>query len=96
MNRPCLNTVTTAATLFHGNNPQSNLTNILKESDLSAQDIEIAAAALPDILQDMPKTESASLKFKRIMGKLSKPFYDICIKVVTDIASETAKKTIGL
>jgi hypothetical protein len=30
------------------------------------------------------------------MGKLGKPLYDISIKVVTDIASETAKKTIGL
>jgi hypothetical protein len=73
-----------------------NLTGIFRESDLSPQDIAIAEAALPDILQDTPKTESASLRLKRIMGKLGKPLYDISIKVVTDIASETAKKTIGL
>ena len=73
-----------------------NLTGIFRESDLSPQDIAIAEAALPDILQDTPKTESASLRLKRIMGKLGKPLYEISIKVVTDIASETAKKTIGL
>src|SRR5271165_4660960 len=45
-----------------------NLTGILHGGDLSPQDIAIAEAALPDILQDTAKTESASLKFKQIVG----------------------------
>jgi hypothetical protein len=36
------------------------------------------------------------VKLKRIMSKLGKPVYDISIKVVSDMASKTAKKTIGL
>ncbi len=52
--------------------------------------------ALPDVLRDTPKTESASLKIKRILGKVGKPLYDVAIKVVTDIASEGAKKILGL
>jgi hypothetical protein len=73
-----------------------NLKEIFKESELSAEDVAIAEATLPDVLQDTPRTESASLKLRGIMGKLGKPLYDISIKVITDIASETAKKTLGL
>lgn len=73
-----------------------NLNEIWRESDLSQQDLDELTRTLPDVLRDTPRTESASLKMKRIMGKLGKPVYDIAIKVVTDVASETAKKTLGL
>jgi hypothetical protein len=73
-----------------------NLKEVLKESELSAQDLQELDKALPDILRDTPKTESASLKMKRIFGKMGKPLYEVAMKVVTDIASETAKKTLGL
>jgi hypothetical protein len=42
------------------------------------------------------RQRARSLKLKRVIGKLGKPLYDISIKVITDIASETAKKTLGL
>jgi len=73
-----------------------NLKGILEESELSSQDRQEIDSALPDILRDTPKTESASLKVKRILGKLGKPLYEVAIKVITDLASETAKKTLGL
>jgi len=73
-----------------------NLKEIFQESELSLQDREELDKALPDIMRDTPKTESASLKVKRIMAKLRKPLYDVAIKVVTDVASETTKKTLGL
>jgi hypothetical protein len=61
-----------------------------------AQDIQDVEGTLPDIVRDTTKTEGASLKLKRILGKLGKDVYSIAIKVVTDIASETAKKTLGI
>lgn len=73
-----------------------NLNDILQESELSARDRQELDSALPDVLRDTPKTESASLKVKRILGKLGKPLYEVSIKVITDVASETAKKTLGL
>lgn len=73
-----------------------NLAEILRASELSPQDVEIIETALPYVLHDTPKTESSSLKVKRVLGKLGKPLYDISVKVITDIASETAKKTLGL
>jgi len=64
-----------------------NLKGILQESELSAEDRKEI---------DTPKTESATLKMKRLLGKIRKPLYDVAIKVVTEVASETAKKTLGL
>ena len=69
---------------------------ILAESELSAQDLQDVDKALPDVLRDTPKTESASLKIKRVLGKMGKPLYDVALKVFTDVASESAKKTLGL
>jgi len=73
-----------------------NLRAVLQESELSTQDREEIDKALPDVLGDTAKTESAALKVKRILGKIGKPAYEVVIKVVTDVASETAKKTLGL
>jgi hypothetical protein len=73
-----------------------NLKCILQESELSSQDLAEVGKVLPDIVRDTAKTESASVKLKRIIGKLGKPLYEVAIKVVTDVASETAKKTLGL
>jgi len=69
---------------------------VLQESELSAEDRQELETALPDILRDTPKTESAALKVKRILGKLGQSLYEIAIKVVTDVASETARKTMNL
>lgn len=73
-----------------------NLTAILGEGALSQQDMEEVQAALPDLVRETARTESASLKTKRILGKLGKPVYEVAIKVISDVASETAKKTMGL
>ncbi len=72
------------------------LTDILKEGALPAEDVQTFSNALPDVLRDSPKTDSASLKIKRILGKLGKDTYDIAIKVLTDVATEAARKQIGL
>ena len=73
-----------------------NFMGIVREGELSPQDLQDLDKALPDIVRDTPKTESASLKARRILEKMGKPLYDIAIKVFTDAASETAKKTLGL
>jgi hypothetical protein len=73
-----------------------NLSEILRESELSEQEISAIEATFPDVLRDTPKTESAALKLRRLLGSLKKPAYDMTIKVISDLASETAKKTMGL
>ena len=51
---------------------------------------------MPDIVRETPRTELASMQFGKILKSLSKPAYDIIVKVVSDIATEAAKKVIGL
>jgi len=38
----------------------------------------------------------AALKLKKLLGKLGKPTYNFCIRVLSDLMSETAKKTFGV
>lgn len=51
-------------------------------------------AAIPDLAIDGPRTELAAGRFKRLLMKGGKAVGDGLLKLVVDIASETAKKTI--
>ncbi|MGX9967101.1 DUF2321 domain-containing protein [Roseomonas sp. F4] len=64
--------------------------------ELDEKDAAEAAALIPDVAATTPRTDVAVFKLKKLLSKLQKPAYDIAIKVVTDVASETAKKTLGL
>lgn len=66
------------------------------ELELEGQDALDAVALVPLVAIDGPKTEIAALKLKKLMEKMAKPTYDIAIKIISDLASETAKKTLGL
>jgi hypothetical protein len=45
---------------------------------------------------EAPRTQVAALKLKKLLGNLGKPAYDISIHVLSDLMSETAKKTFGM
>jgi hypothetical protein len=60
----------------------------------------VDAASVPDLVKmvaiEAPRTEVAALKLRKLLGKLGKPTYDICIHVLSDLMSETAKKALGI
>jgi len=64
--------------------------------DLNEQDAAAAAALVPTIATDNPRTEIAAMKLRKLLGKMSKPAYDVAIKVVGDVAAATAKSHLGL
>ena len=66
------------------------------EMELEGQDATSAAALVPAIATDTPRTEIAAMKLRKLLGTMSKPAYDVAIKVVGDVASEAAKKILGL
>ena len=49
---------------------------------------------IPDLLQDTPRTPVAESKFKKLMTKAGKDAYEGMKKILTDIVSETLKKTL--
>ena len=51
-------------------------------------------ASLDDLVKDTPKTELAGTRFKKIASKLGRDSYEAMKSVITDILSETAKKTL--
>jgi hypothetical protein len=50
--------------------------------------------SLDDLVASSPKTEVASLRFKKIMKKVGKESYDSVKTIVTDLVSESIKKTL--
>jgi hypothetical protein len=73
-----------------------NLEGIIQESGLSAEEVAEAKSTLPDVVRETPKAELATLRLRRFLSKVEKPINDVAIAVIGDIASETAKKTLGL
>jgi hypothetical protein len=65
-------------------------------SDLGDAEANEVAALVPDLTSDTPKAESAALRLKPILLRLAQVGYDVAIKIITDVASEIAKKTLGL
>ena len=65
-------------------------------SDLGDAEANEVAALVPDLTSDTPNAEGAALRLKPILLRLGKVGYDVAIKIITDVASEIAKKTLGL
>jgi hypothetical protein len=62
--------------------------------ELSVEEKERLKKSLDEIIIDSPKTEIAGTRFKKIMGKVGIESYSVMKKIVTDIISETMKKTL--
>jgi hypothetical protein len=63
-------------------------------SELSEEERNSLKKSLDNIAIDSPKTEVAAIRFKRIMSKVGKESYSAMRTSITDVLSETAKKTI--
>lgn len=64
--------------------------------ELEGQDATDAAALIAAVSVDTPRTELSALKLKKLLGKLSKPVYDVAIKIIGDVAAATAKSHLGI
>jgi hypothetical protein len=63
---------------------------------LSGEDKIILKKSLPEITRDNPQTTMAISRVKRIASKLSAASGQLLLKVTTEIATELAKKQLGL
>jgi hypothetical protein len=68
----------------------------LLRPDLNEVDTAEVKRLLPDVMRDGPQTNRAVVRFQTILAKTGKATYDVAIKIISDIASETAKKLLGL
>ncbi len=66
------------------------------QSNLDPADAQAVAALVQNVAAESGFTERAEERLKAVLGKLGKAAYDVAIKVVSDVASETAKKILGL
>jgi len=64
------------------------------DANLPAADLEQFRADLTDLTKDSPKTQLASLRFKKVMAKVGTSVASGVRDIVVDVLSETAKKAI--
>jgi hypothetical protein len=66
------------------------------QMELDAADAAAVPGLLADCIVDTPRTQIAAIKLKLLLPSIGKATYDVAIKVISDIASTTAKRTLGL
>lgn len=69
--------------------------DLIEELDgLSADERAALRETLPDLVHETPRSELAALRFKKLLGKISKAAGDVLRKVVIDLAAEAIKKSL--
>jgi hypothetical protein len=63
-------------------------------ADLPAEELAQFRADLTELTKDSPKTQVASLRFKKVMGKVGNSVASGVRDIVVDVLSEAAKKAI--
>ena len=64
--------------------------------ELNATDKGILKENLPKISTDSPMSEPAAVRIGKVLKKVSSPVGTVLQKIIVEIASETAKKAMGL
>ncbi len=64
--------------------------------ELSPEDKSLLKLSLVDLTVDTARTPLAASRFKRIIGKIGPAAGDALLKIIVSIATEAAKKGIGL
>ncbi len=72
------------------------LNEAISLSQISEQEKEDFSKNIPDIVAETPRTNVAALKIKMIGAKVGKEIWSAARDILVDIASETAKKTMGI
>jgi hypothetical protein len=63
-------------------------------ADLSPEELQQFRSDLTELTKDSPKTQVASLRFKKVMGKVGTSIASGVRDIVVDVLSEAAKKVI--
>lgn len=72
------------------------LNEAISLSEITDQEKEEFVKNIPDIVSENPRTKVAALKIKMIGAKVGKEIWSVTRDIFVDIASETAKKTMGI
>lgn len=69
---------------------------IMSMGNLSEEDEDDFNKNLVDIVSETPRTKVAALKIKMMGQKVTNEIWEVAKGIIVEIASETAKKTMGL
>lgn len=63
---------------------------------LSSEELEILSQAVGDVVRDTPRTPTATAKLKLLLPKFGAHMLESARQVLVTIATESAKKELGL
>jgi hypothetical protein len=66
------------------------------QTDLDPDDAAAVPAVIEQIAAETPFTGLATERLKLMLSKISKPAYDVAIKIIGDIGAATVKRMLGL
>lgn len=65
-------------------------------TDLTPEEVQQFKSDLTELTKDSPKTQAASIRFKKVMAKVGNTVASGVRDIVVDVLSEAAKKALGL
>ena len=66
------------------------------QTDLDPDDAAAVPAVIEQIAAETPFTGLATERLRLMLSKISKPAYDVAIKIIGDIGAATVKRMLGL
>jgi len=77
---------------------QEEMTALIRllQSGLDAREASTVPAVVENIVREGPSTAGAVSSLKSMLPKLGKATYDTAVKIISDIASASVKKMLGL
>lgn len=64
---------------------------ILEDESISSNEKEELTTLIPDIITETPNTNSASIKFKKVLSKIGGVTKEMLTKIIIEVACEAAK-----
>lgn len=75
---------------------EANALELLSLEGVEEADVQEIKENLPDITRDTPRTQAATHRVLKALGKVGKPVFHKCVDVTGDIAAATAKSYLGV
>ena len=66
------------------------------QAELDPEEAAAVPAVIKQVTAETPFTGQAAERLRGMLAKLSKPAYDLAIKIISDVGAATVKRLLGL
>jgi hypothetical protein len=66
------------------------------QAELDPEEAAAVPAVIEQVTAETPFTRQAAERLRAMLSKLSKPAYDLAVKIISDVGAATVKRLLGL